>query len=110
MGTDRLAQLQAMQTRKGGFKKKSFDIKDSKKMSRSASNANRDRYFSIATTKKTELKKIENQRQQQREQVLKQQNKVRKKYIQAKSRKNLFDTDDEKKVDMDETDAAMILK
>merc|ERR1712228_1084075 len=102
---DRLAQLQAMQQRKG-FKKKSFDIKDSKKLSRSQSNANRDRYHSIATTKKTELNKIKYERQQQREQVVKQQNRRMKQYI--KSRKNLFDTDDEKKL-TDNDDAAIAL-
>merc|ERR1712129_426614 len=111
--TNRLAQLNAMPSGKSrNFKKNSFDIKDSK---RSQSIRDRDRYFSIATTKTTELKKIEKERKQQREQVVKQQNLRRKKYIQSKSKKNIFDgvkdDDDEKKMPSDDNmEAAMLLE
>merc|ERR1712154_306390 len=93
----RLAQLQSMGQNKSA-KKKSFDV--TKSLKRTKSQINRDRYYSIATTKQTELKKIDNERQQQRQQMVIQQNRRMKKYIQSQSRKNVLDgvsnKDDEK--------------
>eukprot|EP01084_Bolivina_argentea_P268766 456602_1 len=80
---NRLAQLQSMQ-QKRGRKKKSFDAIQS--LNKSVSNANRDRYYSLAT--KQDAKKIQETKQQEREQIIQMKNARMKKYIQ--SQKNEF--------------------
>lgn len=104
---NRLAQLQAMQNRKGGRKKKSFDASQS--LTRGTSNANRDRYYSLANTK-SDLKKIDNQRAQQRKEKQALKNRTMKKYIQSKKNVLAGVNDDDMKEDIMSDDAAMILK
>eukprot|EP00486_Rosalina_sp_Unknown_P008302 CAMPEP_0201594276 /NCGR_PEP_ID=MMETSP0190_2-20130828/191639_1 /ASSEMBLY_ACC=CAM_ASM_000263 /TAXON_ID=37353 /ORGANISM="Rosalina sp." /LENGTH=308 /DNA_ID=CAMNT_0048053821 /DNA_START=90 /DNA_END=1013 /DNA_ORIENTATION=+ len=104
---NRLAQLQAMQQRKGRGGKKSFDASQS--LTRGTSNANRDRYYSLANTK-SDLKKIDNQRAQQRKEKQALKNRTMKKYIQSK--KNVLAgvdmNDDDSKMNED-GDAAMLI-
>ena len=76
-------------------------------MTRGTSNANRDRYYSLANTK-SDLKKIDNQRAQQRKEKQALKNRTMKKYIQSKKNVLAGVEDDE---DMKEDgDAAMLLK
>eukprot|EP01083_Nonionella_stella_P185664 677532_1 len=101
---DRLAQLNAMQQQRTR-KKKSFDASQS--LSRTTSQVNRERYYSLANTQHRELKKIDADRQQQRQEALLAKNRRMKKYIE--SRKNIFEGVEDEKEDVD-GDAAMLLK
>ena len=85
-----------------GKKKNSFDASQS--VTRSKSNAHRDRYYSIANTR-DDLKKVDIRRQQKRnaKEAMKQQK--QKTYI--KSRRNLFQGVDDSK-DTEEADTVVV--
>mmetsp|Transcript_27730 Transcript_27730/g.45725 ORF Transcript_27730/g.45725 Transcript_27730/m.45725 type:complete len:397 (+) Transcript_27730:50-1240(+) len=101
---DRLAALSAMPQRKGR-KKKSFDTVEN--ISRSQSVRDRERYYSLADTKK-DLNKIVTQRQQKRKATLQARNEEMKKYI--KSKRNVLEDDDAKDTQVNADDPALVIK
>eukprot|EP01084_Bolivina_argentea_P177624 307123_1 len=85
---DRIAKLESIQNK--DKKPKSFNV--SPPINQNVSNIiTRERVYSLSNTNSTELQKIDNKRQQQRNQKILNKKRIQKEYIASKSKENIFD-------------------